>query len=252
MTKIITILGNSGSGKTLFSCILSKVISAHDKKAIIISPDQSVPTLPIILANQTIENKNSIGYLFKSKKITKELLAETILLVKDNPRIGVLGYCSGETPLSYSEPDYTQIKDLISVSSEFTDYIIIDCCSNISGLFIPTVIDLSNYIINILTPDLRGIQFYKSQLAMFDEHNYKLKNQLIFAGLARPYHAIDEMDYLLDGIFGILPFSKELDRAATEGNFFNSIKYCNKKYIDSVNKFIDYIKNDFEITEVTT
>ena len=58
----------------------------------------------------------------------------------------------------------------------------------------------------------------------YDQH-------MTFAGMARPFHALDEMGHIIGGWDGLLPYGKEIDRCATEGGMFQAIKYCNPKEI---------------------
>ena len=47
MAKIITVWGNPGCGKSMFCCILAKVLTAGKQKAIIINADPATPMLPV-------------------------------------------------------------------------------------------------------------------------------------------------------------------------------------------------------------
>ena len=46
MSKIITVWGNPGCGKSMFCCNLAKVLTAGKEKALIINADSSTPMLP--------------------------------------------------------------------------------------------------------------------------------------------------------------------------------------------------------------
>ena len=67
---------------------------------------------------------------------------------------------------------------------------------------------------------------------------------ITFAGMARPFHALDEMGHIIGGWDGLLPYGKEIDRCATEGGMFQAIKYCNPKYTASLNKVLDALGAD--------
>ena len=69
----------------------------------------------------------------------------------------------------------------------------------------------------------------------YDQH-------MTFAGMARPFHALDEMGHIIGGWDGLLPYGKEIDRCATEGGMFHAIKYCNPKYTTSLNKVLDALE----------
>ena len=71
---------------------------------------------------------------------------------------------------------------------------------------------------------------------------------MTFAGMARPFHAFDEMGYIIGGFDGLLPYGKEIDRCATEGGMFQAIKYCNSKYTASLNRILDVLE-EMELAE---
>ena len=63
MSKVITVWGSPGSGKSMFCCILAKALTRDKQKAIIINADISVPMLPVWLPEQMIETGASIGHV---------------------------------------------------------------------------------------------------------------------------------------------------------------------------------------------
>ena len=71
------------------------------------------------------------------------------------------------------------------------------------------------------------------------DSRFRYNEHLTFAGMARPFHALDEMGYLVGGFDGLLPYGKEIDRCATEGGMFRAIGYCNPKYTAALNKVLD-------------
>ena len=48
MSKIITVWGNPGSGKSMFCCNLAKVLTAGKAKALIINADASTPMQQVL------------------------------------------------------------------------------------------------------------------------------------------------------------------------------------------------------------
>ena len=78
----------------------------------------------------------------------------------------------------------------------------------------------------IFSADLRGVSYRKAQNPLLTDPRFKLDSHLIFAGVARPYDALDEMEHVFGRLDGILPWIKEIDRASTEGRIFQSGKFC--------------------------
>jgi len=236
MNKIITIWGNPGSGKSMFCCNLAKVLTAGKQKAIIINADAATPMLPVWMPDRILETANSIGNVLSGLEINMALVAERVIILKDYPFIGLMGYTAGETPFSYPELKYEKIKLFISEAARLVDYIILDCSSNVLNFFAPTAIEMADLAIRILTPDLRGINYIRAHKPLLTDAKFHYHDHLTFAGLARPFHAIDEMDHLIGGYDGLLPYAKEIERCGTGGQMFHALGYCNQHYLGALKK----------------
>ena len=167
-------------------------------------------------------------------EINNALVAERVVILKEYPFIGVMGYAAGENPFSYPELKYDKIKQFIGEASKLVDYIILDCSSNMLNFFTPTAIESADLVIRILTPDLRGLNYLKAHKPLLTDEKFHYDKHLTFAGLARPFHAIDEMDNLIGGFDGLLPYAKEIERCGTSGQMFKALAYCNQRYINSL------------------
>ena len=239
MAKIITVWGSPGSGKSMFCCILAKALTRDKRKAIIINADICVPMLPVWLPDQTVPSNVSIGQVFSSVEIDTALAASHVTVLKSYPFIGLMGYCAGENLLSYPEIKYDMASGLIAAASRLVDFVILDCCSNMTNVFTPAAMESGDLVIRVLTPDLKGIHYLKAHQPLLTDSRFRYHEHLTFAGLARPFHAIDEMGHLIGGFDGLLPYGKEIDRCATEGGMFNAISYCNPKYTASLNRVLE-------------
>ena len=242
MGKIITVWGSSGSGKSMFSCILAKALTKDKKKAIIINADLSAPMLPVWLPDQIIETGASIGNVLSSVDIDTALVASKVTILKSFPFIGLMGYAAGENPLSYPEIKYDMAISLISNASKLVDFVIIDCSSSMTNFFTPAAIDAADTIVRILTPDLKGVNYLKAHQPLLSNARFRYDEHLSLAGMARPFHAIEEMGHIIGGWTGLLPYGKEIDRCATEGGMFKAIDFCNSRYLASLNKVTEAVR----------
>ncbi len=242
MAKIITVWGSQGSGKTMFSCILAKALTRNKEKALIINADTAVPMLPVWFPDQMIETSVSIGQVMSSVEIDSALVAGHVTVLKNYPYIGLMGYCAGENPLSYPEVKYQNVQQTIDAAAQLVDFVILDCTSNMTHVFTPAAIEAGDVIIRILTPDLKGINYLKAHQPLLVDSRFRFVEHLTFAGMARPFHALDEMGHIIGGFDGLLPYSKEIDRCATEGGMFRAINYCNPKYTSALNRVLDELE----------
>ncbi len=234
MSKIITVWGNPGCGKSMFCCCLAKVLTANKDKALIINADSSTPMLPVWMPERILETDASIGNVLTGLEINTALVAERVTILKEYPFIGVMAYAAGENPFSYPELKYDKIKLFIAEASKLVDYIILDYSSNMLNFFTPTAIEAADLAVRIITPDLRGLNYLRAHRPLLTDDKFHYGSHLTFAGLARPFHAIDEMDHLIGGFDGLLPYAKEIERCGTGGQMFKALAYCNQRYVSSL------------------
>lgn len=250
MSKIIAVWGSPGSGKSMFCSVLAKMFTREKRhKAIIISGDQMTPMLPVWLPDQIIETESSVGNVLTSLEIDSAITASHVVVLKSFPFIGVMGYAAKENPLSYPEVRYEKYRELIASAARLVDYVILDCPASLTCLFTPAAIESAHLSICMLTPDLKGINYLQAQQALLIDPKFKLDSHLYLAGMARPYHALDEMSHIVGNFAGLFPYAKEIDRCATEGGMFGAIRYCGKKHLLSLQKVIDAVTDEPNATD---
>jgi len=194
------------------------------------------------LPEQIIQTNASVGQVLSSVEIDTSLVAGHVTVLKSYPFIGVMGYAAGENPLSYPEVKYAMVLQLVNAAARLVDFVILDCSSNMTNVFTPAAIESGDLVIRILTPDLKGVNYLKAHQPLLGDGRFHYDQHMTFAGMARPFHALDEMGHIIGGWDGLLPYGKEIDRCATEGGMFQAIKYCNPKYTASLNKVLDALE----------
>ena len=197
MGKVITVWGSPGSGKSMFSCILAKALTRDKRKAIIINAEISVPMLPVWLPDQIIQTNASVGQVLSSVEIDTSLVASHVTVLKSYPFIGLMGYSAGENPLSYPEIKYAMVLQLVNAAAKLVDFVILDCSSNMTNVFTPAAIESGDLVVRLLTPDLKGINYLKAHQPLLVDGRFHYDQHLTFAGMARPFHALDEMGLMV-------------------------------------------------------
>ena len=192
MGKVITVWGSPGSGKSMFSCILAKALTRDKRKAIIINAEISVPMLPVWLPEQIIQTNASVGQVLSSVEIDTTLVASHVTVLKSYPFIGLMGYSAGENPLSYPEVKYAMVLQLVNAAARLVDFVILDCSSSMTNVFTPAAIESGDLVIRLLTPDLKGVNYLKAHQPLLVDGRFHYDRHITFAGMARPFHALDE------------------------------------------------------------
>ena len=249
MGRVITVWGSPGSGKSMLCCMLARVLTRDKSKAVIINADPCVPMIPVWLPGQTISENASIGQVLSSVEIDAALAASHVTILQSWPYVGVMGYAAGENPLSYPELKYEMALELIRVMETIVDYVILDCSAQITNVFTPAAIESGDLVLRILTPDLKGIHYLKAGTPLLADSRFRFREHLTFAGLARPFHALEEMGHLIGKWDGLLPYSKEINRCAEEGSMFGAVKYCNPRYLASLNRILEELEKLEEAEE---
>ena len=245
MSKIITVWGSPGAGKSMFCSILAKQLTKEKQhKAILISGDQTTPMLPVWLPDQIVETSSSVGNVLTSLEIDSAITASHVVVLKQYPFIGVMGYAARENPLSYPEVHYEKYRELFACAARLVDYVILDCPASLTCLFTPAAIESADLVVCMLTPDLKGVNYLQAQQALLVDPKFKFGRHMNLAGLARPYHALDEMGHIVGGFTGLFPYAKEIDRCATEGGMFSALGHCGKKHMLTLQKVTDALKDE--------
>ncbi len=245
MSKIITVWGNPGSGKSVFCAVLAKALSEGKEKVILISADTVTPMHPVWTPGKAVEPRCSIGHIFSSMEINKSLVSSKTQVYEPWPFIGLLGFAKGESPLSYPEPTAEATERLLDVSAELADYVIVDAGSQVASFFAPTAMECADILVRIITPDPRGVSFLKAQTPLLQDGRFHLRDNLTFAGLARPFHAMDEMERAVGQLDGILPYGKEVEHCVAAGEIFEAEKRCHTQYKAAVERVLKEASDDW-------
>lgn len=244
LSKIITIWGNPGSGKSVFCAVLARELTQSKEKALIISADTATPMYPVWLPGKQVEVRYSIGHIFSAMEVNRSLIASKMQVYEPWPFLGLLGYAAGENPLAHPEPSAETTERLLHEAAKLVDYVIVDAGSQIASFFAPTAMECADILVRIITPDLRGVSFLKAQTPLLQDGRFHLKDNLNFAGLARPFHAMDEMERVVQTLDGILPYSKEVERCVAAGEMFDAGKHVHSQYMAAVDRVLKEAADD--------
>lgn len=98
-------------------------------------------------------------------KLSETGIMRNLIPVKKH--LSLLAYNNGENLLSFSEFEASRAKELIAIVKKLTDFVIIDCTSNItSDTFTAAAIQESNFLFRMFDAGLPSLVFYKSQDAL--------------------------------------------------------------------------------------
>lgn len=223
--KMIASWGNSGGGKSTTALALATCLAGKSKNAVIISSDAKAPALPIFLpTSNDIEINGSIGQILSSSDMAYSDLKGKIHLHPKSSRIGFAGFVSGENPLTYRAFERDNLISFIEIlhNSPF-EYIIFDCESNpIYDSLTLLALETADIILRVTTPDVRGFEFAKSQLAWLRHSDrFNTDCHIKIASSVRRTTPIDAVSATFGGFDYILPMSDEVYDKFCGGELLN-------------------------------
>lgn len=233
MSKIITVLGNSNSGKTVFSYYLANKLAANDKRVIIVSTNNINPDVSYLLPiGKDKTNLKSLGRVLSLAIIDKQSILDNMLTFK-NQNIGLLCYAMQENKNNYPEIIYNNMCVFFELLQSLVDYIIVD-----THLFKN---DIDTYAFTnsdvkfcITTADLKGLSYRQ----FINEK--EVVNILFSNNNFNPYEEIKNT--FKDNVKYDIPYIKVLN-SIYNGAFLDDIP-CPKKYDKLLEKII---KGEIEI-----
>lgn len=164
MSKFIAICGSPESGKTVTSIKLAQQIYTVTKKKIIVfSPDLTAPSLGYVFPHYKDTDLYSIGKALDHTDIFKEDVLRRIVIVKNMPDMGFLGFKAGENKYTYPRPTEDKIAELFACLRSMADYVIVDCVSDNADLISSMAKSESDVIVRLVTADLKAMTYYTSQ-----------------------------------------------------------------------------------------
>jgi MinD-like ATPase involved in chromosome partitioning or flagellar assembly len=229
MVKMIAAWGSSGSGKTTVALALAAALAKLKQNIIIISGDLSTPAMPVFIpTEQNLTAKHSLGALLTADKISFDTLKDKIHIHPNSDHIGFMGLVSGETPILYKSFERAKIIELLHIlhNSEF-NYIIFDCISNpVNDQLTLLAMEMSDFTLRIITPDVKGLEFEKSQLMWLQNAaNFRVNKQIKICNQIHEFSPVADVDAVSGGCEYRLPFCGEVYSKQLAGELVANMKY---------------------------
>lgn len=237
MSKVIAVTGSPGSGKTTTAVKIAQEIQAHKNGIVLyVSLDWTVPSLSYIFPQHKSTELFSIGKIFDLIDIYKEDVLKQTVTTKEMPNLGYLGFKSGENRYSYPFPTEDKIISFFEILKSLSDFVIVDCTNNSDDIVTEYAIKNADRIIEIISPDLKGIT-YLSSIAK-DQFTAEQSLKVINITYNNLYLPIQEVKKCCDGINTklTLPFSSELEKQAITGTL--SSRLSDKRYTSALSEIL--------------
>lgn len=219
-SKLVAVWGSPGSGTTLTSLKLARELSILNKNVILVLSDAETPMIPVIAP--TAEKVKSLGNLLSLPSIKQiDIFRHCIPVGKS---LSLLGYLREENEATY--PDYNEIRvgELIDLSCEFSDYVVVDCSHHL--LYNPlTAIALRDAVVTlrVVNADPKSLSYIKSQAHFFKDSEFQYYRQINIINNVYDFQDVHAYEESFGGKSYILPHVPALQKQFAEARLMDNI-----------------------------
>ena len=222
--QVLAVWGSPSSGKTIMSVKLARYIASQKKNVILVLADMSAPPLPYICPPSDLEAESSLGNILGAAHVDANLIKQHAILHRKNDYLTMLAMLKGENAFSYAPYTETQARELISELRHMSDYIIIDCTSNITNDALSAVSLIeSDAVLRLVSCDLKSISYLNSQLPLLLDKKFNANKQYKAASDVSDFQADDEIEQTVGGVSFKIPHSNEVYKQFLTGNLFGGL-----------------------------
>lgn len=220
--KLIASWGAAGSGKTTVALALAAVLAGKGQDVLLIGYDSRTPALPVFLpAATTLTAVNSIGTLLDRKSMTEASLKGHLHRHPKQKHLYFAGLVSGElASISYQPPKRAAVAGLLQLlqQSPFA-YVIADCDTNpIYDALTLAALEHASTVLRTTTPDIKGFEGMKSQLAwLSNSEGFHVEQHIKISNLVLPTTPRKEAAALFGGFDAELPYARSVAEYSTAG-----------------------------------
>lgn len=166
MGNVLSVWGSPGSGKTTFATKLATAIyEKFQKTVIVLYCDIETPVLPVVFPNFKRGYLASVGVALSKAELLQNDVIQCLVTIKGKPNFGFLGFRDGENKNTFPRFTRNKVEDLIDTLRGISDYIIVDCTSNLeNNILAATALELADMTFRLTAPELKSISWNLSQM----------------------------------------------------------------------------------------
>lgn len=231
MSKLIAVWGSPDSGKTAFAVKLASVVyERYTSTVMVLSCDDMIPALPCLFPNIEADEMYSLGAPLSQTEITQQAVIDSIVTRKGKINLGYLGYKDGENRYTYPAYSENKAKELLEVLKSLADFVVVDCTSSLDNILAATAIKEADQVIRLVTPTLKSIAFFSSQLPRYADPVFQCEEHILGLNCTEAdcYMPVEEVKSHFKETAFTLPYCREIRQQSIDGKLSEPVH--DKKY----------------------
>lgn len=235
---IVAVCGNSGSGKSTLAVKLAHMFADAKKNTVLIDTDFISPQFNVWYPKREMFNHTSLAVLLDNN-VDIEQTADKMHVINEN--LGVLGYARDFSANAMPRrPDTAG--QLLSCLNEMSDIIVVDVQTGfINDILSFEVMSAADVRIIAVTPDIKGLSWYDSNIRMMEEswksnetHTIRVFNK------TRSNAPLTEIEQIIGEVPYFLPFSYDIEEQMSTGTMSDLTPGLGQK---AAQQYIDVLRS---------
>lgn len=238
---IIAVCGNSSSGKSTLAVKIATMFANRKKNTALIDTDFITPQFNVWYPKKEMFNHTSLAVLLDND-VDVEATADKMHIISEN--LAVLGYSRDFSANAMPRRPDTAAQ-LLACLDEMVDVVVVDVQTGfINDILSFEVMSSADVRLITLTPDIKGLSWYDSNIRMMEEtwKSNDAKTIRVF-NKARANAPLAEIEQIIGEVPYYLPFSNEVEEQLSTGSMSDVTprQKVAQKYMSVLNSIVDEI-----------
>lgn len=165
MSKLITLYGPDGAGKTTLAYALADRLADKDRMVLIVHTDYRRPVISERMP--ALQTAVSLGQILMTGDFTH--VEKSLVSYPGNKNVFATGILNDENAQSYERCKPDTAEGYLKAVSSLTDYVLVDATDDITDTLAMTALARAGLVLEILPPDIQGALFHRAYLGLFTQ-----------------------------------------------------------------------------------
>lgn len=175
--QVFALWGSPGSGTSTLTVKIAKELEKMKRSVAIVSCDEEIPMLPILMPNGK-HNQLSLGKLLSQSRISQTDILNYTVPLSNN--ICVLGYRVEDNESTYPKYSPNTASNFLLSLSSLMDIVLVDCsCHIYSNVISRVALASADSVFRIVNATLKSAMYMRSQRSYLSEDQYHYDKQLV-------------------------------------------------------------------------